>query len=127
MASPTVSEVKGILMLLRPCDCEIEANRSPTDPSIPMMSFGLELPKFLKRFMAVDPSPAGSALKLTTGAVPSKMFADVAVKVAFANVIGLPPVPAITLRLAPTSAVMLTLKDPNRLGPEIRLLSDVLP
>ena len=93
---------------------------------MPMMSFGLDLPKFWKRCINVEPSPAGSASNVTAGAVPSKMLEDVAVKCAEASVMGVPPVPAMTLRFAPTVAVMLTLRVPVGFGLSIRLLSGVL-
>src|SRR5712692_1629909 len=126
MASPTVSEVKGILMLVRPVDLAIDPKRSATCCSMPRMSVGPALLKLWKRFMAVAPVPEGSALKCTSGAVPSKMLAAVAVNVAVASANGGAPVPGITLMLAPTLAVMLRLRAPVGLGPLIRLLSAVL-
>src|SRR6266508_4918098 len=116
-------------MLLSPCDCAIDANRLPTELSMPMMSFGLELPNVWNRLTT---SPVGEALKLTTGAVPSKMFADVAVKVAVASVIGVSPVPEMnligeaTLGFAWTLTVTLALRAPAGFGFSIRFVSVVV-
>src|SRR5207237_10876411 len=103
-----------------------DADRSPIGPSMAMMSCGVDLAKCWKRCTHVEPSTAGSASNVAAGAVPAKMLEDVAVKCAEASVMGVPPVPAMTLRFAPTVAVMLTLRVPVGFGLSIRLLSGVL-